>query len=232
MLVLVEKNLGSFYKDLKMVTQKEIGHIIIALIVLGFAISLGSIVKNGLDYITILISFLLILILLLVNILSKKAAAYYYGAKIEHNIWMLERFGFKREERFSKPMPIGIIAPIIFSLLSYGKVLWLAALEFDVHSTSARASKRHGEHRYTEMTEIHIGLIAAAGIAANLIASIIGYLIGFPEFSRLSIYYAAYSMIPFGNLDGTKIFFGSRLVWYTLGIICLIFLSYAFIFPY
>jgi len=213
-----------------MFTQKEIGHILLALIVLGFSISLAGIIKNGIDYLAILTGFLLILIVMLVNILAKKATAYYYEAKIEHNIWMWERFGFKREERFSKPMPAGIIVPVIFSITSYGKAFWLAALEFDVYTTSARASKRHGEHRYTEMTEIHIGLIAAAGIIANLIAGIIGYLVGFPEFSKLNIYYAIYSMIPFGSLDGSKIFFGSRLVWYTLGIICLIFLSYTFAF--
>ncbi len=211
-----------------MFTQKEIGHILIAFIVLGFSISLENIIKNGLDYLLILTVFLLILLIMLVNILSKKAAAYYYEAKIEHRIWMWERFGFRREERFPKPIPLGIIAPVIFSVVSYGKTLWLAALEFDVYTTSARASKRHGEHRYTEMTEIHITLITAAGVVANLILSIIGYLAGFPELSKLSIYYAAYSMIPFGNLDGSKIFFGSRLVWYTLGIICLIFLGYAF----
>ncbi|MBI2629407.1 hypothetical protein HYW74_04965 [Candidatus Pacearchaeota archaeon] len=234
-----KKNLGSFYKGkfnkenlgcLYMFTQKELGHLLVVLIILGFSVSLGSIISNGLDYSVILINFLLILIILLVSILAKKAAAYYYEAKIEHSIWMWERFGFKREERFPKPLPLGIIAPVIFSISSYGKAFWLAALEFDVYSTSARVSKRHGEHRYTEMTEIHIGLIAAAGVVATLIASVIGYLAGFPEFSKLSIYYAFYSMIPFGNLDGTKIFFGSRLTWYTLGIICLIFLGYAFAF--
>ena len=213
-----------------MFTQKEVWHIFIVLIVLGFSVSLENIIQNGLDYLAILIGFLTVLIIMLVSVVSKKGAAYYYEAKIEHSIWMWERFGFKREERFPHPMPLGIIAPVIISVASYGKTLWLAALEFDVYGTSARASKRHGEHRYTEMTEIHIGLIAAAGVTASLIASVIGYLAGFPEFSRLSIYYAIYSMIPIGNLDGSKIFFGSRLVWYTLGIICLIFLGYVFAF--
>ena len=37
-----------------MFTQKEIGHILLALIVLGFSISLAGIIKNGIDYLAIL----------------------------------------------------------------------------------------------------------------------------------------------------------------------------------
>ena len=101
-------------------------------------------------------------------------------------------------------------------------------MEFEIHPSTARASKRHGIYRFTEMTDWHMGLIAAAGLVANLFAAMIGYIIGAPEFTKLSIYYACFCLIPFGNLDGTKIFFGSIIIWFTLLIICAVFLSYAF----
>ena len=41
----------------------------------------------------------------------------------------------------------------------------------------------------------------------------IGYLLGFTEFSKLSIYYALFNMFPISSLDGNKIFFGNIVLW-------------------
>ena len=79
------------------------------------------------------------------------------------------------------------------------------------------------------MTEEHIGLIAASGIFANLFLGIIGYLIGFPLFAKLSIWFAFFNMIPISNLDGNKIFFGNLVLWSFLAIITLIGLGYTFL---
>jgi len=34
-----------------------------------------------------------------------------------------------------------------------------------------------------------------------------------PEFAKLNIYFMFYNIIPFSDLDGTKIFFVNRTVW-------------------
>jgi len=53
-----------------------------------------------------------------------------------------------------------------------------------------------------EITEFQIGLIAAAGITLNLIFGVIGYLAGWPLFTKLSIWYAFFNILPLSNLDG------------------------------
>lgn len=206
---------------------KELIQIILAIIVLIFAINFTFIINQKQASEIIIINTVSIAIIVFLTLFVKKLTAYYYETDIETRIWMWQRYGFKRWMYFKKPIPVGIIMPFIASILSYGYFLWLAALEFEVHAKSERASKRHGIYRYSEMTEIHIGLIAASGVAASLILAVIAYLTNFPETARLAVYYAAYSLVPLGNLDGTKIFFGSRVLWYTLAAICLIFLGYS-----
>jgi len=117
--------------------------------------------------------------------------------------------------------------PIITSLVTLGNFVWMGSLVFDVKPEIHRAAKRHGLYSYSEMTEEHIGWIAAAGIAANLIFAVVGYLIGFSELARISIYFAFFNMLPLSDLDGNKIFFGSRILWSFLAALVLIGVGYA-----
>lgn len=215
-----------------MFTPKELIYILLAIITGTFIVYFNEISK-GAEASIILVLFMLLIIALtiIVNIIAKKLTAYYYEAKIENKIWLLERYGFKRQQHFKNPIPAGILIPALISIISFGSFIFLTFLEFDIHSTTARAAKRHGIYRYTEMTDIHMCLIAASGVVANLILAILGYIAGFGELSRISIYYAFFSMIPFGNLDGTKILFGNKNIYIGLGAIVLVFLLYTF-FPY
>ncbi|MFH1612733.1 MAG: hypothetical protein ABIB46_03245, partial [bacterium] len=74
-----------------------------------------------------------------------------------------------------------------------------------------------------------IAYIAAAGIFVNLLFAFLAYLIGFSEFAKLSIWFAFFNMIPISNLDGNKIFFGSKVLWSFLATITLIALGYTFL---
>jgi Zn-dependent protease len=89
----------------------------------------------------------------------------------------------------------------------------MASLTFEVKAKTYRAARRHGLYTFSEMTESHIAYIAAAGILANLIFAVIGYLVGFTEFSVLNLYYALFNLLPLSKLDGNKIFFGNLILW-------------------
>lgn len=208
---------------------KELGHIALAILILIFVINFYLILKGEAFGSIFLINTGSIIVVVFINLFAKKLAAHFYDSYIESKIWMFQRYGLKREDYFKSPVPTGILVPFFMTLISQGKFYWLAALEFDISPSKARASKRHDVYKFSEMAEFQIALIAAAGIIANLLSSTIGYLIGFPEFTRLSIYYAAFCLLPLGQLDGTKIFFGNRLLWYSLLIIEAIFLGYAFL---
>ena len=79
------------------------------------------------------------------------------------------------------------------------------------------------------MTDWHNGLVGAGGILGILILGIIAYFTGYETLFKISAYYAFANMIPFSKLDGTQIFFGSKVLYSILGVIVLIFLAYAFI---
>ncbi len=214
-----------------MLKRKEFAEIVTIWIVLIITLSLLQIDK----IVPILI---FIFIILVVSIFINKLAAGYFEANTEIKIWRIKRYWFNPGMHFKNPIPVGILFPLILALISiiikFGLELqayiilpWLAVLEFDVKPTKRRAAKRHGYYSFHEMTEWHIGCIASASIAASLILAIISYLVGFPELSRLAVYFACFNMLPVSNLDGNKIFFGSRIMWTTLAVICLIFLGYA-----
>lgn len=214
-----------------MLTKKEIASILVITIILAFSITL----IQSMDF--FLTTLLFVFLIIMINILAKKITGYYFEAEVETKIWEMERYGFwgafargfmHPSKKFKQALPLGAIMPIIVKVLSLGYLNWLASLTFDVKAKKYRTAKRHGFYSFSEMTEFHIGLIAAAGILANLFFAIIGYLIGATEFARLNIYYAFFNMIPLSSLDGNKILFGSLMVWSFLISIIFIGLGFAF----
>lgn len=213
-----------------MLNRKEIIIIVVVAIILTFIVSLMESMQS------VKYALISILIILSLNIFAKKVTANYYDSEIEVKLWDIKRYGlfgiFTRgylhpSRKLKRPFPAGAFFPILFAFFTFGTVKWMASLVFDVKAKVHRAAKRHGLWSFSEMTEYHIGLIAAAGIAINLIAAIIGYFINQPEFAKLNIYFALFNMLPISDLDGNKIFFGSKILWVFLAIITLIGTAYA-----
>lgn len=198
---------------------KEILIIITASVLLGFVIAYP-------DYSLILPSLISIFIILAVTIAAKKITAYNLEAKATIKFWSVYRYGFQRNMHFKKPLPMFWLSALL-ALISRGIITWLPILEFDIEANPERVSRRHGFYRYTRLTDWHVARIATAGIIAALILSIIGYVAGFDNFARLSIFFALWSLLPISSLDGTKIFFGSRALWFTMLVITAIFFSFA-----
>ncbi|MFW5846939.1 MAG: hypothetical protein ACOCUU_02145 [Nanoarchaeota archaeon] len=190
-----------------MITKKEITAIIITSLILGFTLTLIQ------TFAFFLKTLFVVILVLLINLISKKITSYYLDSEIETNIWKIHRWGFKSYKKFHKPVPAGIILPLIITALTGGIFTWMANLTFEVKAKTYRAAKRFGLYSFTEMSEFHIALIAVSGILANMFFAIIGYLIGYEYFARINIYYAFFNMLPLSNLDGNKIFFGSIPLW-------------------
>lgn len=207
-----------------MLSIKEIGSIVLAIVIFGFVASFPS-----LD--NVLFAFLFGFIIITIYILAKKLIAYYTEIEIETKIWQFKRWGLYERSHFKNPIPIGIILPFLLSIITFGWVKWLALLQTDEKATTARAAKRHDFYSYSELTEWHIALVSSAGIISSLILAIIAYLINIPELAKFSIYYAFFNLLPLGQLDGTKVFFGSKIFWTILFVIATIFLGYVFFLP-
>jgi Zn-dependent protease len=205
-----------------MTKAAELMHAILAILILAFVISFLSGLQSFLS------ALIISAILIAINLIAKKSIAYFLDARAETRIWHLQRYWVYKKSYFKKPFPAGLILPFILVWISLGYIKWLAVTEFQVYPRKSRVAKRHGLYRYSEMTEFHVSFIAAAGIFASLIAAAFAYLLNFPDFARLSIYFASFNMLPISNLDGSKIFFGSQITWYSLSILCIIGLGYSF----
>ena len=196
--------------------SKEILTIVLASLVLALTVAFN----NRTLFYAAAISFLIILI---INILIKKSIGYYLETKIKTKFWSIYQYGFRKDMHFKKPLPM-IWLPLLLTLFTKGTLLWLGILEFDVEAKTERVSRRHGLYRFTEVTEWHMACIAVWALVANLLVAIIGYVAGFELFTKLSIYFIAWSTIPIPGLDGSKIFFSSRTLWaitFTIAIITL-----------
>jgi len=212
-----------------MLNAKEIFSLLLALVILAFSNSFKSIISgNSAAFINSILAFAVILI---VYTLAKKLTAHYYEAEEEAKLWTFQRYGWYERSYFKTPVPIGIILSFILSVLSFGYIKWFAVTESEVKTTPARAVRRHDIYSFSEMTEYHLAVISASGIFFCFLLAIISYILNYPELTRLSVFFACFNLIPLGKLDGSRIFFGSRVLYSVLLVIALIALGYVFIMP-
>jgi Zn-dependent protease len=159
---------------------------------------------------------------------GKKIVARWLDSDVEHKVWFWQRYGLKPGWHLQKSVPIGIILPLVFTAFSLGVLKLMTILTYNTKAMKRRAARRFGYYSFTEMTDWHNALIGAGGIIAIFILTFISYWIsGLESLARISAFYAFWNMIPIGKLDGIQIYLGSRILWYFLAIITLIFTGYA-----
>jgi hypothetical protein len=198
---------------------KEALFILLAAVILSFSVSFPRFTL----FFYALVSFIIIISL---SIIAKKLVAYHYEARAEVRFWEWYQFYWGKKSHFKRPIPMFWLAPLL-SLISLGYVWFLAILEYDVQPNPERVSKRHGIYRFTEMTDTQVAAIGSAGVVMCFILAMLGYVIGLGLFSKLATYYAIWSLVPIGSLDGSRILFGSRVGWMTLLVIAAIFFSFS-----
>jgi len=198
---------------------REIGIEILVIVLATMVLAISVAFKDTTIMYAVAISFLIIIT---ANVLTKKVVGYMLEIKVKTKFWSWYQWGLRKDSHFKKPVPM-IWLPLLLSLF---KIWWLAILEFDITPKIERVAKRHGLYRFTQLTEWHVAWIATWGIILNLVLAIIAYIAGFEMFAKLSIYFAAWSLIPLSGLDGAKIFFSSRGLWITLFTITMIILSW------
>jgi len=205
--------------------DKESAGIFIAFILLSAILSAPHILAGNLSNIPKMAVFSFLI--LGISILSRKIMASMLDANAEHMLWHIKKYGLRQKDYFEKEVPAGIIVPILTAIITLGSFPFLAFLTYEAGILRRRASKRFGQYSYTEMTDWHNSLIGAAGIISLLILAVMSYLLDYGILARISILYALANMFPLSNLDGTQIFFGSRVLWATLAVTTLIFFAYS-----
>lgn len=206
--------------------SSEFTHLISAVLILAIVMSFDSLITANFVSLTFAIIFAFVIIF--ANVTSKKLTASKLDANVEHSIWQFQRYGFKPHEHYKKPLPFGIIVPLIGTAIFLGLLKISTILTYETSSLKRRAAKRLGQYSFTEMTDFHIALIGASGIITTLAVAFISYWIpGLELLTKSATYYAFWNLIPFSKLDGAQIYFGSRTLWTSLAIITLIFTATA-----
>lgn len=206
--------------------ESETMQILIAIIVLGLISGAGYIISFDVVSLSVVVGFSAIVIL--GNIIGKKIMASRLDADIEHEIWRMQRYGFSVSSKLEKSVPFGVILPLFISVISLGTVNMMTLLTYETRALKRRAAKRFGPFSFTEMTDYHNSLVGAAGVISTLFIAFVCYFIpGASVLGRMATFYAFWNMIPFSKLDGTQIYFGSRVVWAMLAVVTLIFTMYA-----
>lgn len=209
---------------------KEVNHTIAAILILTAVIGLSFVINS--QWLSVLWAFIFAAIIIFVHVFAKKLTAHLLDADVEHSLWSFARFGLKPHQKLETQIPAGIIFPLALTLFTLGKFKLMTLLTYEARALKVRAAKRFGFYSYTELTEWHNALIGAGGIIALLILSFISYFPGFEYLSKMAAYYAFCNMLPISKLDGTQIFFGSRILWTALALITIIFTAYALILPF
>lgn len=200
-------------------TKKEAVWIIIAILIMGFMISFS--LSPTYSPKILLIS----AIIILTSIITKKIAGEIFNIKVEHKVLEFQRWGYYKRSHFKKPIPMGLILPFFFSIISLGIIKPFTLLQFNAENLYKKRIQRargESEYRRTEINESDLGFTAAWGFWALILLAIIGFFIKQPELTKYSIYYGSWNLIPLSNLDGIKLFFGSFINWILLVIVYLI----------
>ncbi|NCN86580.1 hypothetical protein GW932_02005 [archaeon] len=212
-----------------MFSKKEIFSILSIALVLGTLVSLNA--ENVEAWQTFIFTSIgTILLVILINVIAKKIMAFFFDAEIEIKTWEFQRLitinpfskrisGLKDSQKMKSKFPAGFFIPLIVKFISVGLVNWMACLTFEIKGTVYRTARRWQMYQYSEVTEDEMGWIAFIGIIANLLFAVLGYLINMPLFSKLNLVYAFFQVIPLGDLDGTKMFFGRQSLWWAAAII-------------
>lgn len=205
-------------------------HILAAFLVLSVVVTFQDFL--ALDPGKIAFGFLFAATIIIGNIGAKKITAYFLDAGVEHKIWFWSRYGFKPEQYLRKAVPLGIIIPLVMTIFSLGLVKVPMLMTYNSTALKRRAARRHGFYSFTEMTDFHNALIGASGIVMMLLIFIVSvFFQPTAMLAKIAAYYALVNMVPFSKLDGSQIFFGSRVIWSVLALISIIFTAFAIAVP-
>jgi hypothetical protein len=214
--------------------KDEIVDIIVAVLVLFVVIGIKWVLEGNIEF--TVKAFVYAFVVIFVYIGSKKVVAHMLDADVEHGIWKMGRYGWKPGQIFRKEKSMGVILPLVVAFIGallawkFGFVIYfMGILTYEARALKRRAARRHGFYSFSEMTDFHNALIGAAGIVSLLILSVVTYYFGLEFFTKILVYYAFWNILPISNLDGTQIFFGSRVLYGVLFVTTLTFSVFALI---
>jgi hypothetical protein len=189
--------------------KKEILHLFIASLVIGFIFSFrewgpGQTFDVNIGLTNLIRYTIISILVLLIYITTQKLCALRHGAISNFRIWSFKQYWLSKSSKFKKPLPIGILLPILLSFFSNGHI------KFATVGTSEITEIRRIGKSFKHLTGWETAVIHLAGpLTLSFLSIILFPLETFSKLIYVSYTIAIFSMIPLSSLDGAKIFFGS-----------------------
>jgi len=152
-------------------------------------------------------------LIILVSVFAKKIMGYIVEVNVKSEIWDFRRYWLLEYHKLPKPMPIGILLPLLLYIFSYGTFKWLGVLQTEFQAKATKKIRKRKGWSFPELRELDVALICFAGILSSLILAFISFAFS-KELALLSLLYAFFNILPLGKLDGTRLFFSSRNIYF------------------
>ena len=146
------------------------------------------------------------MILLFLFIFAQKFVALLLDCSTKTKWLSFKQYWFDDRFKLNWSFPLWLFLPLILFLITLGKFVWLAILNFDAEPKEGRFRRR-----WHEITEYDVGKIAMAGPILMLIVGLILRLIGLSNLAFYAVLLGFLSLIPIGN--GFKLLMSSRPLW-------------------
>jgi Zn-dependent protease len=194
----------------------EIRDIAVAVIIMALLLMFNSNPQNPSGQLTWNGYYLIIPILILAaSIIPKYMTAHYIDAELKFKAWGIQRFWISTWAHFKKPVPVGIIFPLLLGFLSGGFFKLMTFIQFNATASPRKTVKKYGIRRFAGIMEWDDAMISFYGFIGLLLLSLVAHFIASPvspfkDLAKYSLIYAACNLIPFSQLDGSRLFYGSK----------------------
>ena len=220
-----------------MFRKSEIAPLAVSILVMGLALGFddGRAVFALLPWMSNLLSVsLVVAISFLLHQFAHKVLARMNGFDTEYSLWGVQRFSlspyvlfgkslkakpFPRKiklfgkERVINVFPLGLVLSLLIMVLSQGKLFFLAVGDYTL---LLKKASRFGR-KFVEVTHYDEAKIALVGPLVHIVLLVFAKLFNthgtFDMFMLANASMALFYMLPLPGLDGSKIYFGSRLLY-------------------
>lgn len=204
------------------ISKQEISSLIVTTLVVAFAFGFNDgsdtfqVSRWLLNYIRF---FLIVGVSYLTYIYIIKLVARSRGCEANFDYWKVESLDIRRRikprKRLFKQIPLGLILPVFFAILTFGKFPFVASANMNINAHPDQRIRQ----RYVSLTEIEEARISLMGPVTFLslaflfkIISLLGFFdsIVFDKFIFVNSILAVYHILPFPTTDGLKVMMGAR----------------------
>lgn len=215
--------------------KKELYRIIIASIIAGFVFSFDEwgieTFNLQIGITNLIISTIICLIIYLAHLFSQKLIAKKSDCTLEFGLVKIEKIPIINRKVSTWFSPIGPIITLLVTILSNGKLFFIALASFNL---KVKRAYRVG-HRWTNLKGIEEATIAAAGPISDIAMMVLFKLLtplsqGF--FSKavfIASALAIFHMLPFPRFDGLKILVESKTLYLFISLIIILIIFFTLI---